>query len=186
MLAAVSAATLVVAAVLMLVRRLRATETPAGVAAGEERSRLTPLLIANLPFALCFDVLEVALPALLVTGMHAAPAWSSAVFVTNTVLVIAGQVALVRWTGRWPRTAVMAASGGVLAVSYLGFWAAPAPAAIVAVGVVYTFGEMLYTGSSTALVIANSDSRTLGRALARCGCPPGSASRSRPHCSPRC
>ncbi|MEV4636977.1 MFS transporter [Actinoplanes sp. NPDC049548] len=128
-----------------------------------------PLVCANLPYALCFGVLEVALPAILVTRMDASPAWSAALFAGNTVLVVAVQVLLVVRLRRLPRRSVLAAAGVVLAVSYLGFWAAvPAgPAAVALVAVAYTLGEILYAGSGTALVAAAAPPHALGRALAR-------------------
>ncbi|MCP2326936.1 hypothetical protein HDA40_005443 [Hamadaea flava] len=127
------------------------------------------LLVANLPFAMCFSVLEVVLPALLVTRMHASAAWPAALFVANTVLVIALQVPLVKWLSRWARGTVWAAAGVVLGLSYLGFWAGEAvgATAIAVVGVVYTLGEILYTGSGTALVIAATPPAQVGRALVR-------------------
>jgi hypothetical protein len=128
-----------------------------------------PLALANLPYALCFGVLEVALPALLITRMNAAPAWSAALFAGNTVLVVAVQVLLVVRLRRLPRRSVLAAAGVVLAASYLGFWAAGpvGPAAIALVAVPYTLGEILYAGSGTALVAAVAPPEALGRALAR-------------------
>ncbi|WP_020524682.1 MFS transporter [Catelliglobosispora koreensis] len=127
------------------------------------------LLVANLPFAMCFSVLEVVLPALLATRMQANAAWPAALFVGNTVLVIVLQVPLVRWLSKWARGTVFAASGVVLGLSYLGFWVGEAAGAvaIAAVGVIYTLGEILYTGSGTALVIASTPPAQLGRALVR-------------------
>ncbi|MEV8092756.1 MFS transporter [Kitasatospora sp. NPDC085879] len=150
----------------------------AEVAGAEEevagRGTGTGLLgLANLPYAFCFDVLEVALPALLVTTLHVAPAWSSGIFVGNTVLVITTQLAVVLWISRRSRRSVLAASGLVLVLSYLGFWAAgtlggtAGAAAVAAVAVVYTAGEILYTGTGTALVVAAAPPARLGRALAR-------------------
>ena len=186
-LAAVTAVAYLAAAVLVLTMRLRAH--PAGVrrhpgadpgadppadppGAGPTR-RLTLLGVANLPYALCFAVLEVALPALVVTRLHASPSWSAAMFVANTVLVITTQVAAVVWLARRSRRAVLAGSGLVLAASYAGFWGAgtlggnAGAAALAAVSLVYTAGEILYAGSGTALVIAASPGPLLGRALAR-------------------
>ncbi|MER6300962.1 MFS transporter [Kitasatospora sp. NPDC001539] len=142
-------------------------------APGGPLRRISLLSLANLPYAFCFDVLEVALPALLVLRLHASPAWSSGMFVGNTVLVIALQLALVLRLAKHSRRAVLAVAGAVLAVSYLGFWAAgslggtPGAVGIVAVSVVYTVGEILYTGSGTALVTASVPPHLLGRALAR-------------------
>lgn len=131
---------------------------------------LTGLMVANLPYALCFDVLEVALPALIVTRLHASPAWSSAVFVANTALVIVTQVGVVRRTERFARRAVFASSGGLLCLSYLGFllattWGGVALLALMSV--VYTAGEIVYAGVGTALVVAAVPRAAVGRALAR-------------------
>ncbi len=135
--------------------------------------RITLLSVANLPFAFTFDVLEVALPALLVLHLHASAAWSSGIFVGNTVLVIALQLAVVLRLGERSRHTVLAAGGIALTLSYLGFWAAgglggtAAAGAVAAVSVLYTFGEILYSGSGTALVAATAPPHLLGRALAR-------------------
>ncbi|MGW3283505.1 MFS transporter [Streptomyces sp. NPDC001002] len=134
---------------------------------------VTVLSLANLPYAFCYDVLEVALPALLVTYLHASPSWSAGIFVANTVLVIVTQVPVVVWLARRSRRSVLASSGAVLALSYLGFWAAgtlgggAGALAVAAVSVLYTAGEILYTGSATALVLATTPARLRGRALAR-------------------
>ena len=92
---------------------------------------------------------------------------------TNTVLVVAFQVPVTVWMSRFPRRTAMAISGIVISVSYLGFlggvelghgWAAPA---VFGVSVLCTLGEIIYAGSSTALVAATAPDQVLGRALAR-------------------
>ncbi|MGW6916318.1 MFS transporter [Kitasatospora sp. NPDC054939] len=149
------------------------TPAPSPAQAPGAARRLRALNLANLPYAFCFDVLEVALPALLVTHLHASPAWASAVFVGNTLLVITAQVTLVRRLSGRPRRSVLAGSGLVLAAAYLGFGAASAlggsagAVLLAAVAVPYTVGEMLYAGAGTALVVAAAPPRRLGRALAR-------------------
>lgn len=167
-----------------LVRSLRVTATgrsgdrdtpgpnePKSRAAGG--SRITALDVANLPYAFCFNVLEVALPAVLVSHLHASPAWSAGVFVGNTVIVVATQIAVVVRLSRYPRRSALAGSGLVLAVSYLGFWAAGGlggnggAAAIALVSVLYTVGEIMYTGSAVALIVATTPAHRLGRALSR-------------------
>ncbi|MFJ6086254.1 MFS transporter [Streptomyces sp. NPDC092369] len=154
--------------------------SPVGGGAGTEGDtrgghlrHVTLLSVANLPYAFCYDVLEVALPALLVTYLHVSASWSAGIFVANTVLVIVTQVPVVLWLARRSRRSVLASSGAVLALSYLGFWAAGAlggqagAVAVAAVSVLYTAGEILYTGSATALVLATTPARSRGRALAR-------------------
>ncbi|MED7952786.1 MFS transporter [Streptomyces sp. BE303] len=152
----------------------KAGGAPSGPAAtGPELRRITLLSLANLPYSFSFDVLEVALPALLVLHLHASPAWSSGVFVGNTVLVITLQLALVLRLADRSRRAVLAAGGAALALSYLGFWAAgtlggtAGAATVAAVSVLFTLGEILYSGSGTALVAATAPPQQLGRALAR-------------------
>ncbi|WP_020557628.1 MFS transporter [Embleya scabrispora] len=135
--------------------------------------RIGVLDVANLPYAFCFNVLEVALPAVLVTQLHASPAWSAGIFVANTLIVVTTQIAVVVWLSRRPRRSAPAGAGLVLGVSYLGFWAAgglggqAGAAAIALVSVLYTAGEIMYTGSATALIVATTPAHRLGRALAR-------------------
>lgn len=131
------------------------------------------LLAANVIYVFCLSIPEVALPFVLVTQLHAAPVWAAAVFVINTGLVVAFQVPVTVWMSRFPRRTALAGSGVVISVSYLGFlgsaelphrWAVPV---IVGVSVLSTLGELIYAGSSTALVAATAPEQVLGRALAR-------------------
>jgi MFS family permease len=177
------------AAVLAWSVRVRAEQEQAGhVVADQSRSAqrgrgllhwrprfaVTALDVANLPYAFCFNVLEVALPAVLVVRLHAWPAWSAGVFAGNTGIVVVAQIAAVLWMARHSRRSMMAASGLVLALSYLGFWLSTAvahgnaaAAGIAAVSVLYTVGEIMYTGSATALIASTTPPHLLGRALAR-------------------
>ena len=175
-LAAVTALGYALAGVLAWSVRVRATTSaaPRRARSGSRGSlRLDVLDVANLPYAFCFNVLEVALPAVLVTRVHASPAWSAGIFVGNTVIVVAAQIAVVARLRTRARRSTLALSGLLLAGSYLGFWAAgslgswAAPAGIALVSVVYTAGEILYTGSATALIAATTAPEQLGRALAR-------------------
>lgn len=131
------------------------------------------LLAANVVYVFVLSVPEVALPLVLVTGLHAPAGWAAAVFVINTVLVVAFQVPVTVWMSRFPRRSALAISGAVISVSYLGFlgsaglphqWAVPA---IAGVSVLSTLGELIYAGSATALVAAIAPEQALGRALAR-------------------
>ena len=135
--------------------------------------RMRLLLAANVIYVFCLNVPEVALPLVLVTQLHASPVWAAGVFVTNTVLVVAFQVPVTAWMSRFSRRAALAISGVMLSVSYLGFlggvelghgWAAPV---VAGVSVLCTLGEIIYAGSSTALVVATAPEHVLGRALAR-------------------
>jgi hypothetical protein len=131
------------------------------------------LLAANLPFALCFEVLEVALPAVLVTQLHVSPVWAAALFVGNTTMVVLTQLMVVQRLARFQRRAAFAASGALLALSYLGFLGASnisgttGAALICLFAVVFTAGEIVYTGAGVALVTAAAEPGRLGRELAR-------------------
>ncbi|MEU7697952.1 MFS transporter [Streptomyces sp. NPDC039028] len=152
---------------------------PAGRPSGAENTAVEPaprmrsLLAANVIYAFCLNVPEIALPLVLVTQMDASPMWPAAIFVTNTVLVVTLQVPVTVLLSRFPRRSVLAVAGVLLTASYLGFlaaaslghgWAAPT---IAAVSVVCTLGEIVYAGSATALVTALAPAHALGRVLAR-------------------
>jgi len=151
---------------------------PAAATSAEARHdgpapRMRGLLAANVVYAFCLNVPEVALPLVLVTRLHASPVWSAAAFVANTVLVVTLQVPVTAAMSRFSRRTVLALAGVVLTASYLGFLAATSPGhgwgapAVATVSVVCTLGEILYAGSATALVTALAPPHVLGRTLAR-------------------
>ncbi|MFE7094013.1 MFS transporter [Streptomyces erythrochromogenes] len=153
--------------------RARPVPAPAEDAAEGPAPRMRALPAANVVYVFCLNVPEIALPLVLVTQLHAAPVWPAAVFVANTVLVVALQVPVTVWMSRFPRRTVLALGGVVLAASYIGFlaatslgggWGAPA---VAAVSVLCTLGEIIYAGSATALVTALAPAHALGRVLAR-------------------
>ncbi|WNO71550.1 MULTISPECIES: MFS transporter [unclassified Streptomyces] len=174
-LAAVTGLAYLTAAALAWSVRLRADPAAAPPEGGDDGPppRMRALLAANVVYAFCLNVPEIALPLVLVTQLHASPVWSAAIFVANTVLVVTLQVPLTVLMSRFPRRTVLALAGVVLAASYLGFlaalslghgWGAPA---VAVVSVVCTLGEILYAGSATALVTAVAPAHVLGRTLAR-------------------
>ncbi|WP_433288771.1 MFS transporter [Micromonospora sp. CA-244673] len=134
---------------------------------------VTVLALAGIPYAFHADILEIALPLLLVQGLHASLAWSSGIFVANTVMVIALQLVVVVRLARWPHRTVLFWSGLLLAASYLAFWLGGATGGgpgtvLVALAIApYTLGEILYTGSGVPLVIESAPPHLMGRALAR-------------------
>jgi MFS family permease len=167
-LAAVTGLAYLAAAALAWSVHLRAH--PAGDRADGPTPRMRALLAANVVYAFCLNIPEIALPLVLVTQLHASPAWPAAVFVANTVLVVTLQVPVTVLMSRFSRRTVLALAGVVLAASYLGFlaatslghgWAAPA---VATVSVVCTIGEIIYAGSATALVAARAPAHVLGRA----------------------
>ncbi|WP_225826513.1 MFS transporter [Streptomyces naphthomycinicus] len=174
-LAAVTGLAYLAAAALASSVRLRAhpAAAPAGDAADGPAPRMRALLAANVVYVFCLNVPEIALPLVLVTQLHASPVWSAAVFVANTVLVVALQVPVTVLMARFPRRTVLALSGVLLTASYLGFlvaaslghgWGAPA---VATVSVLCTIGEIVYAGSATALVTVLAPAHALGGALAR-------------------
>jgi MFS family permease len=174
-LAAVTGLAYLAAAALAWSVHLRAqpTATPARASDDRPAPRMRALLAANVVYVFCLNVPEIALPLVLVTQLHASPAWPAAIFVANTVLVVTLQVPVTVLLSRFSRRAVLALAGVVLAASYLGFlaatalghgWGAPA---VAMVSVVCTLGEIIYAGSATALVTALAPAHVLGRALAR-------------------
>ncbi|MFE6854986.1 MFS transporter [Streptomyces sp. NPDC057674] len=179
-LAVVTALAYLVAAALTWSVRVHARPaSPAAVAVAaedgraESAPRMGALLAANVIYAFCLNVPEIALPLVLVTQMHASPMWPAVIFVANTVLVVTLQVPVTVLLSRFPRRSVLVVAGAVLTASYLGFlaavsighdWAAPA---VAVVSVLCTFGEIIYAGSATALVTALAPAHVLGRVLAR-------------------
>jgi MFS family permease len=150
--------------------------TPAAAtreARGVDLRTVTVLALAGIPYAFYADILEIALPLLLVRSLHASLAWPSGIFVANTVMVIALQLAVVVRLAKWPHRTVLFWSGLFLAASYLGFWLGgatggrPGTVLVALVIVPYTMGEILYTSSSVPLVIESAPPHLVGRALAR-------------------
>ncbi|MFF1839376.1 MFS transporter [Streptomyces sp. NPDC058231] len=175
-LAAVTALAYLAAAALAWSVHVHAHPTEAAPAKdrdGEPAPRMLALLAANVVYAFCLNVPEIALPLVLSTQLHASPVWPAAVFVANTALVVTLQVPVTVLMSRLSRRTVLALSGVVLAASYLGFLAATSLGhgwgipAVAAVSVVCTIGEIIYAGSATALVTALAPAHVLGRALAR-------------------
>ncbi|MDX2545307.1 MFS transporter [Streptomyces sp. WI04-05B] len=175
-LAAVTGLAYLTAAALAWSVRLRA-DRPARAEAGSDGPvpvpRMRALLAANVVYVFCLNVPEIALPLVLVTQSHASPMWSAAIFVANTVLVVTLQVPITVLLSRYHRRTVLAGSGVVLAMSYVGFlaatslghgWAAPA---VAAVAVPCTIGEIIYAGSATALVTSLAPAQVMGRTIAR-------------------
>ncbi|MFC0031729.1 MFS transporter [Micromonospora chaiyaphumensis] len=150
-----------------------APAAPTREARGAGLRTVTLLALAGIPYAFHADILEIALPLLLVQGLHASLAWPSGIFVANTVMVIALQLVVVVRLAKWPHRTVLFWSGLFLAVSYLGFWLGGATGGdrgtvLVALAIVpYTLGEILYSGSSVPLVIESVPPHLVGRALAR-------------------
>ncbi|WP_194910918.1 MFS transporter [Catenulispora rubra] len=134
---------------------------------------LPTLLAANVMFVFCVNVPEIALPLILVKLLHASPVWAAGIFVTNTALVVAFQVPVTIFLARWPRSVALAASGVVIAVSYVGFLLTSdlghgfAAAAVAGVSVLCTIGEIMYAGSISPLLLAITPPQVLGRTLGR-------------------
>ncbi|MFG2133530.1 MFS transporter [Streptomyces sp. NPDC048751] len=145
----------------------RPAATPAEDGDAGPAPRMRALLAANVVYTFCLNVPEIALPLVLVTQLHASPVWSAAVFVANTVLVVALQVPVTVLMSRFSRRTVLALAGVVLTASATSLghgWGAPA---VATVSVICTIGEIIYAGSATALVTHLAPAPALGRTLAR-------------------
>ncbi|MBP2587176.1 MFS family permease [Streptomyces sp. PvR006] len=108
-LAVVTALAYLVAAALTWSVRVHArAASPAAVVAegggggAESAPRMSALLAANVIYAFCLNVPEIALPLVLVTQMHASPMWPAVIFVANTVLVVTLQVPVTVLLSRFP------------------------------------------------------------------------------------
>ncbi|WP_412542323.1 MFS transporter [Longispora sp. K20-0274] len=156
----------------------RAAREPAAAGRDAARARdaargVPVLFVGNLPFALMFDVLEVALPAVFLQQLGTGAAWPGAAFIGNTVLVVTLSVPLVVRLAHRSRRSVFGMSGIAFAAAYLGFLGAGTlgglggAVGVALFSVVYTLAEILYSGTGTALVIAAAPPGRLGRALAR-------------------
>ena len=174
-LAAATGASFLLSALLAWTVRIRGQAAP--VKGSGIRTAPTPVMLkllgANVIYVFCLNVPEIALPLIVVRMLHASPAWAAGIFVANTALVVALQVPVTVWLGRWPRSVALAASGGVISVSYLGFLLASAlghslaAPAVAAVSVLCTIGEIMYAGAVGPLLMAITPAPVLGRALAR-------------------
>ncbi|MEY9928820.1 MFS family permease [Catenulispora sp. GP43] len=174
-LAAATGASFLVSALLAWTVHIRARAAAvkgSGVRAAPAPAMLR-LVAANVIYVFCLNVPEIALPLIVVRMLHASPAWAAGIFVTNTALVVALQVPVTVWLGRWPRSVALAAAGAVISVSYLGFLLASglghglAAPAVAAVSVLCTIGEIMYAGAVGPLLMAIAPAPVLGRALAR-------------------
>ncbi|ACU73050.1 major facilitator superfamily MFS_1 [Catenulispora acidiphila DSM 44928] len=174
-LAAATGASYMVSALLAWSVRIRAQPTSAkesGVHAATAPG-MRVLLPANVIYAFCLIIPEIALPLIVVKMLHASPAWAAGIFVTNTALVVALQVPVTVWLARWPRSVALAAAGGMVSVSYIGFLLASslghglAAPAVGAVSVLCTVGEIMYAGTVGPLLMAITPAPVLGRALSR-------------------
>jgi MFS family permease len=187
-LAAVTAVSYLLSAALAYSVRVRANAPPAaahdstsrdtGPAPRARRTAVPPmrlLLAANVIYVFCLSIPEVALPLVLVTQLLPATIAGLGAPSAHSVLIAVWYLGLtaVSMAFTYRDGGVSRATGALIIGSYLVFlgsvelphrWAVPA---IVGVSVLSTLGELIYAGSSTALVAATAPEHVLGRALAR-------------------
>jgi MFS family permease len=115
-------------------------------------------LFANLLLALCTMVMPVILAVYLTDELRLAGWYAGAMFTVNTVLVAGAQTVFSRLLERVPALTVLRLSALLWAVCFLGLWAAPVSAPVLAMTVVavaivcFTAAEMAHAPVMSSLV----------------------------------
>jgi MFS family permease len=95
---------------------------------------------------------EGAMPLYLVRDLHYRESFYGGLFVLNTLLIVALEVALNTATAHWPARPTMAAGAVLVAVGFGMLGLAHAALPIAATVLVWTFGEMIFFPTATAYV----------------------------------
>ncbi|MCQ4211950.1 MFS transporter [Streptomyces longispororuber] len=183
-----NALTFTVAALLLRpLRPLRPVRTAPGAAPGARRKAGYRMVAADRPFltltaanflnALSYSALSVLFPLFIVQWLHGPAALTGTAFTINTVLcAVAGMFVAGRVRGAGARRTRAAALGGMLfAASFAGLavLAAVRPAAgwvigaaLLALVVVYTVGELVHSPSAEVLAVSAAPEPVRGRYLA--------------------
>ncbi|WP_372345797.1 MFS transporter [Streptomyces sp. KL116D] len=171
----------------LLLRPLRPVRTAPGAAPGARRKAGYRMVAADRPFltltaanflnALSYSALSVLFPLFIVQWLHGPAALTGTAFTINTVLcAVAGMFVAGRVRGAGARRTRAAALGGMLfAASFAGLavLAAVRPAAgwvigaaLLALVVVYTVGELVHSPSAEVLAVSAAPEPVRGRYLA--------------------
>ncbi len=148
-----AATTLVAGAVLTLTAwRLatggRGTPPPVDDAHIEVRSifrdrRLAIFLLASVMVGIVFFQHESALPLYMVQYLGMSPAFYGTLFTINTLLIVALEVPLSAATARWPNTWSLVTGSLLFAIGFGGLAFLSSAGGILALVVIWTFGEMM-------------------------------------------
>jgi MFS family permease len=105
-------------------------------------ARLAIFLLASVMVGMVFFQHESALPLYIVQYLHLSPAFYGMIFTINTLLIVALEVPLNMATARWPTTWSLVGGCLLFAIGFGALAFIASPTGIVAMAVVWTFGEM--------------------------------------------
>jgi len=105
--------------------------------------RLAIFLLASVLVGIVFFQHESALPLYMVQYLHMSPAFYGALFTINTLLIVALEVPLNVATSRWPNTWSLVAGCLLFAIGFGALALVSSATGILAMVVVWTFGEMM-------------------------------------------
>jgi predicted MFS family arabinose efflux permease len=115
-------------------------------------ARLAIFLSASVLVGIVFFQHESALPLYIVQYLHLSPAFYGMLFTINTLLIVALEVPLNTATARWPTTWSLVGGCMLFAIGFGALAFVASPAGILAMVVVWTFGEMtLFPAMATHL-----------------------------------
>ena len=148
-----SGTTLIAGAVLSLTTwRLATGGKPSASASDDARievksifhdRRLAIFLLASVMVSVVFFQHESALPLYMVQYLGVSPAFYGSLFTINTLLIVALEVPLNAATARWPNTWSLVIGSLLFAVGFGGLAFLSSVAGMLALVVVWTFGEMM-------------------------------------------
>lgn len=105
--------------------------------------RLAIFLLASVLVGIVFFQHESALPFYMVQYLHMSPAFYGTLFTINTLLIVALEVPLNSATSRWPNTWSLVAGSLLFAIGFGALALVSSAGGILAMVVVWTFGEMM-------------------------------------------
>jgi len=105
--------------------------------------RLAVFLLASVMVGIVFFQHESALPLYMVQYLHMSPAFYGTLFTINTLLIVALEVPLNAATSHWPNTWSLVAGCLLFAVGFGALTFVSSSAGVLAMVVVWTFGEMM-------------------------------------------
>ncbi|MDQ6690745.1 MAG: MFS transporter [Gemmatimonadota bacterium] len=146
--------TLIAGAVLSLTAWRLATGGQSAYSKGEEDihlevrsilrdTRLAIFLLASVMVGIVFFQHESALPLYMVQYLHMSPAFYGTLFTINTLLIVAFEVPLNAATSHWPNTWSLVIGCLLFAVGFGALSFVSSAAGILAMVIVWTFGEMM-------------------------------------------
>src|SRR3954469_2009214 len=106
-------------------------------------ARLAIFLVASVLVGIVFFQHESSLPLYIVQFLHLSPAFYGTLFTINTLLIVALEVPLNQATSRWPNTWSLVAGCLLFAVGFGALAFVSSAAGILAMVIVWTFGEMM-------------------------------------------